>query len=339
MTPRRLPSGMDEYINTRDSPIRNTTVVPEVQEQTNTVRQATLDDFYHECSDTLHQKRADCYNDQHTPLKAQYPDCAQKTRQPDCYSNGGWRNSPPHRNDEERRPLLGSISPLRSFVKHSKKQADYNLTGNSKISCPGAYAVGPIPIDRHAFWERRSQGIPSVIKANQSQRYLRHPSHMPRFDGATDHSRREPRVEPYDDRWRSDFNSTVHRDQEDRPPYSRLLSQVQHDAHCHQPKRNERAIYLEIGHAVKARVRRAKETEDAVSRDFYTPVTCLGCYQNCLFVIADAKFVVCPDCQSISPCDLKDDMLEKLHGVGLGFTYETLSKMQVDIQRRGEMER
>ncbi|CAB9521977.1 expressed unknown protein (Partial), partial [Seminavis robusta] len=105
----------------------------------------------------------------------------------------------------------------------------------------------------------------------------------------------------------------------------------------------EREVHIDIGFGTKARLRRTKETMDAIARDFYAPCVCVACSTD-LFCIADVKFIVCPKCKTISPADaaatgeggtatsFNGSPIER-RDVGLGFTYDTLYKMQSDVAR------
>lgn len=105
-------------------------------------------------------------------------------------------------------------------------------------------------------------------------------------------------------------------------------------------------IYVDIGFGEKAKLRRTKETVDAIARDYYAPATCFACSTD-LFCIADVQYIVCPECKTISPADAGASggtatshvgvapRVER-HGVGLGFTYDTLSRMQAEVmEQRG----
>jgi len=98
---------------------------------------------------------------------------------------------------------------------------------------------------------------------------------------------------------------------------------------------------IEISPGTHVHLRGAVETWQAVQTDFYTPCPCFVCraagqdnddddehYDDAtppIFCIQDAEYVLCPRCKSISPLDATG------HGVGLGFTMETLAELQADI--------
>lgn len=89
---------------------------------------------------------------------------------------------------------------------------------------------------------------------------------------------------------------------------------------------------VEISPGVHEPLRGADETVRAVRHDFYVPIACFGC-SNDIFCIADAKYVICPECRVVSP--IEEGALEgqalKQHGLGLGFTCESLFQIQTDI--------
>lgn len=105
------------------------------------------------------------------------------------------------------------------------------------------------------------------------------------------------------------------------------------------------AVFVDIGCGEKAKLRRTQETMDAIATDFYSPATCLVCACD-LFCISDVKYIVCPQCKTISPAEAAssggtaisyDAAPFHRHGVGLGFTCETLFRMQSEVmQKRGE---
>ena len=89
---------------------------------------------------------------------------------------------------------------------------------------------------------------------------------------------------------------------------------------------------VEISPGVSEPLRPASETVTAVKHDFYVLVTCFGCSQD-NFCIADAKYVICPDCRVVSPVEkgaLEGRQLQQ-HGLGLGFTCESLFQIQSEI--------
>jgi hypothetical protein len=66
-----------------------------------------------------------------------------------------------------------------------------------------------------------------------------------------------------------------------------------------------------------------------------------------IFCIADAMYVVCPECKVISPTEaINNDDFDidghnkdgKIFGAGLGFTYACLLKWQTEIIRNQKME-
>ena len=93
-------------------------------------------------------------------------------------------------------------------------------------------------------------------------------------------------------------------------------------------------VMIDIAPGVQAPLRGAQETRKAVSKDFYSNVSCFGCSLE-LCCIADVSYVVCPECKVISP--IEELMFEgkevNRHGLGMGFTYESLFQMQVEIMK------
>lgn len=87
-------------------------------------------------------------------------------------------------------------------------------------------------------------------------------------------------------------------------------------------------IYLEVFPGMQERLRRTKETKDAIERDFYTPGTCCACNMD-LFCIADVAYFICPTCKTINPFQNNDGGSD----VGIAFGYETLFKIQSEILR------
>jgi hypothetical protein len=89
---------------------------------------------------------------------------------------------------------------------------------------------------------------------------------------------------------------------------------------------------VEISPGVHEPLRGADETMRAVRQDFYVPTSCFGC-SNEIFCIADAKYVICPECRVVSPVEegeLDGQKLEQ-RGIGLGFTCESLFQIQSEI--------
>jgi hypothetical protein len=89
---------------------------------------------------------------------------------------------------------------------------------------------------------------------------------------------------------------------------------------------------VEISAGVHEPLRGADETVRAIRQDFYVPISCFGCSKD-IFCIADAKYVICPECRVVSPIEegaLDGQSLEQ-RGLGLGFTCESLFQMQSEI--------
>lgn len=96
---------------------------------------------------------------------------------------------------------------------------------------------------------------------------------------------------------------------------------------------DEGGILVEITPGVEVPLRRACETQDAVSNNFYTAVSCMACANMDLYAIADVAYFVCPSCKTMCSVDEKSfngRPIER-HGLGLGFTSETLFCMQSEL--------
>jgi hypothetical protein len=104
---------------------------------------------------------------------------------------------------------------------------------------------------------------------------------------------------------------------------------------------------VEIAPGLNVRLRGAEETRDCIGLFFFMPCTCLGCSQE-LCCIQDAAFVLCPACRVVSPLDNTGCCSEESNstfsstttgfqhqgGVGLGFTFDNLTKWQPEIIQR-----
>ena len=77
------------------------------------------------------------------------------------------------------------------------------------------------------------------------------------------------------------------------------------------------------------RLRGADETYRAIQHDFITSILC-PCCESTLLAIADADFVLCPQCRVVSP--LRESPSHG--GVGLGFLLEDLTEDQAELARR-----
>lgn len=89
---------------------------------------------------------------------------------------------------------------------------------------------------------------------------------------------------------------------------------------------------IEISPGVHVRLRGAAETRDCIRRDEYTPATCFACELD-IFCISNASFVLCPNCRVVNPLgdgsEQQDAMMKG--GVGLGFTFDELQRVQLEI--------
>lgn len=82
-------------------------------------------------------------------------------------------------------------------------------------------------------------------------------------------------------------------------------------------------MMIDIGGGIRLPLRGSDETRKAIKEDFFVPLVCVACSEE-IFCVLDAKCCVCPSCEQFSPLDGGDNS----HGVGLGFTIETLALMQ-----------
>jgi hypothetical protein len=83
---------------------------------------------------------------------------------------------------------------------------------------------------------------------------------------------------------------------------------------------NEGRRTIEISPGLFATIRGAEETKQAIERNFVIHPDCMSCSMN-LTCIADADYVICPDCKVISPSGsniVHSNDLEGGGGVGLG---------------------
>jgi len=105
----------------------------------------------------------------------------------------------------------------------------------------------------------------------------------------------------------------------------------------------EEEIMVEIFPGVSAPLRRAKETVKAVAANFYVPVKCIPCCSSdVIYAMADVQYFVCPTCRNVSRMEEEEALRGlpqnhlglHLHGLGLGFTIQTLLSMQTDIALR-----
>ena len=149
---------------------------------------------------------------------------------------------------------------------------------------------------------------------------------------------REPSLyRPGDSRSQRDFSYT--RDALNRKnirSHSRSISTVDNSVFTETVRRTGAGGQLvSIAPGVEARLRGTKETYDAVGKDFYANVSCFGCCKE-LCCIADVSCVICPDCRVISPLEgcLFEGRELRREGLGLGFTYDCLFKMQTEIMKK-----
>mmetsp|Transcript_4208 Transcript_4208/g.8778 ORF Transcript_4208/g.8778 Transcript_4208/m.8778 type:complete len:445 (-) Transcript_4208:56-1390(-) len=89
------------------------------------------------------------------------------------------------------------------------------------------------------------------------------------------------------------------------------------------------ATMVEISPGVRVPLRGAAETKDCVRYDHFVPCQCCSCDLEML-CIKDAEYVLCPSCRVINPLS-PDNEISKGTGLGLGFTWNELARMQEEI--------
>ena len=101
--------------------------------------------------------------------------------------------------------------------------------------------------------------------------------------------------------------------------------------------RSKKDLLVEISPGCRVPLRGSEETTAAIGRDFFDPMTCFACSKD-IFCISDASFVVCPSCRTISPVGGEGGPDSDLfrYGLGLGFTGESLNKIQQEIMLERE---
>ncbi|CAB9518728.1 expressed unknown protein [Seminavis robusta] len=122
--------------------------------------------------------------------------------------------------------------------------------------------------------------------------------------------------------------------QKQQQHYPRGGRRASDPTHGCQNSNTSEAVMVDIAPGVQAPLRGTQETYKAVSKDYYANVSCFGCSME-LCCIADVSYVVCPECKVISPLEgiLFEGKETQRHGLGLGFSYESLFQMQVEIMK------
>jgi hypothetical protein len=98
----------------------------------------------------------------------------------------------------------------------------------------------------------------------------------------------------------------------------------------HPPTQATQEIFLEVAPGAKEKLRLSHETIKAIETGFFSPAVCWGCHAG-LYCISDAVFLLCPDCTVISPLD---ESLPCAHGIGMGFTKDTLIQVKKELARK-----
>lgn len=97
---------------------------------------------------------------------------------------------------------------------------------------------------------------------------------------------------------------------------------------------------MEISPGVTAQLRGVAEIREYVRRDEITPCLCFAC-ELAMFTIADASYVLCPACRVVNPNqEVQEHEIQGVTsgsgGVGLGFTFQDLQKIQLEILQEGK---
>ena len=164
-----------------------------------------------------------------------------------------------------------------------------------------------------------------------------------------------PVTEPKQKRHSTDVNSHHFAIIDDPPPFTTTMATAHQQPSCAAPPSYEEctsgsktattATRVEISPGVTAILRSKDETMEAIRNDFFLPVACFGCSLD-LFCIADAQYVICPQCRVVSPLletvmeheQEGDETHEQKHskrggggGLGLGVSFESLVAIQRQI--------
>jgi hypothetical protein len=156
--------------------------------------------------------------------------------------------------------------------------------------------------------DRQASGVPSFVVSSDAS--------------SADNSR---------DIWRSDLSdcsSSTDRKVHSIPEFSR--SQMP------PPPPLPSQSHVKISPGVQVRLRGADETWKAIQHDYYMPTECICC-ESTIFCIQDADYVLCPDCRVVSR--LEGSSSHGMGGVGLGFTYDDLSRWQDDLLKARQEKR
>jgi hypothetical protein len=134
------------------------------------------------------------------------------------------------------------------------------------------------------------------------------------------------------------YNSSGHDNHVDSMP-KRLdpLVQIATDKHeadrLHKQPQIKSVQMVEVAPMVFSRLRSTKDVYECIKSDFYIPVECetarcktLG---EVIFCIQDVDYVICPSCKALNKNPLGLGFFDG--GVGVGFTFDELSKMQLEI--------
>ena len=101
-------------------------------------------------------------------------------------------------------------------------------------------------------------------------------------------------------------------------------------------------IMIDVAKGLQVPLRRVREVQTALTKDFYMTSACPHCTRK-IAVIANAAFVACPLCDTISP--LQGDIVpvgqtfriepaHRRHGLGLGMTWQTMKQVHEELYPR-----
>jgi hypothetical protein len=149
---------------------------------------------------------------------------------------------------------------------------------------------------------------------------------------------------------RSDGSAAIRSDGDSDEPRYRFMVEQSAEKKCRQrpqqQTQEDKTVYIRIGSGVQAKLQRSEETMKAVQRDFYAPATCFGCFLS-MFAVANVRYVVCPQCMTISPSsttsdDTQDHQLsldndgDNEHIAGIGFTQDLLHRARPELKYRNK---
>ena len=127
-------------------------------------------------------------------------------------------------------------------------------------------------------------------------------------------------------------NSVSSSNSMDFPHHNRIIHHPHQQHHPVPPPSNKAALTIEVAPGHYLPLRGAVETTHAIQTDFFRVFECWGCnpdhHHEPVFVIQDANHAICPRCDTVTPIDHGGPEDGYGHGVGLGFTFETLKDVR-----------